>query len=292
MITLDCDRMSHPQDFVFVIGAMKSGTTTLFQLLSQHPSIAPCRTKEPEFFSSDSSDAAWQEYLGLWDWDNETHRYALEASSGYTKAPWIEGVPERISSAPLRVARYIYVVRHPLDRMDSQVRHSLFEGWGHSLDDGMQQDAIDFSRYAFQLDRYSEAFKRGDLMIVLLDRLKAEPSTVMLEICDFLDIDSGFHFSALGDHANTGEMFAAHPWLALLIKSKFGRLISRALPPRSREKVRQAVGAIGRSSSSELRWRMNATERVEVGARLAGDLRRLRDVYGVDTEPVWPDMWV
>ena len=146
-------RMSHRRDHVFIIGAMKSGTTSLFQLLSQHPSISPCRTKEPEFFGSDFSESEWQEYDALWDWDEETHRYALEASTGYTKAPGSSGVFDRISNAPMGTSRFIYLIRHPLDRIDSQVRHALFEGWGQSLDDGVPQDAIDFSRYAFQLDQ-------------------------------------------------------------------------------------------------------------------------------------------
>ncbi|MEM8781024.1 MAG: sulfotransferase, partial [Cyanobacteria bacterium P01_G01_bin.49] len=34
-----------------IIGAMKSGTTTLSQILSQHPDVCFCQTKEPHFFS-------------------------------------------------------------------------------------------------------------------------------------------------------------------------------------------------------------------------------------------------
>jgi hypothetical protein len=35
---------------LFLIGAMKSGTTTLHELLAQHPEIAMCDPKEPCYF--------------------------------------------------------------------------------------------------------------------------------------------------------------------------------------------------------------------------------------------------
>ncbi len=37
-------------DFM-IIGAMKSGTSTLAEILSMHPEVCFCREKEPHFFS-------------------------------------------------------------------------------------------------------------------------------------------------------------------------------------------------------------------------------------------------
>jgi hypothetical protein len=43
------------QEFYFVPGAMKRGTTTLFTYLAQHPEICENRyIKEPEYFSNES----------------------------------------------------------------------------------------------------------------------------------------------------------------------------------------------------------------------------------------------
>ena len=39
------------KEYILIIGAMKCGTTTLFDLLAQHPQIAPCKPKEPGFFA-------------------------------------------------------------------------------------------------------------------------------------------------------------------------------------------------------------------------------------------------
>ena len=39
-----------PDRFAFIIGAMKAGTTSLFEILSQHPQVCPSKTKEPDYF--------------------------------------------------------------------------------------------------------------------------------------------------------------------------------------------------------------------------------------------------
>ena len=47
--------MTQQIDFI-IIGAMKSGTTTLASFLDLHPDVSFCRIKEPNFFLPDSSD--------------------------------------------------------------------------------------------------------------------------------------------------------------------------------------------------------------------------------------------
>ncbi|MCH8112407.1 MAG: sulfotransferase [Proteobacteria bacterium] len=91
--------MSEPTNIAIIIGAMKSGTTTLFELLSQHPEIAPCREKEPFFFASEEKYAADEDaYQMLWDWDPNRHKIALEASTDYAKLPFVTGVPDRMAA--------------------------------------------------------------------------------------------------------------------------------------------------------------------------------------------------
>ncbi|MBK9174800.1 MAG: hypothetical protein IPM46_00380 [Flavobacteriales bacterium] len=43
---------------LIIIGAQKAGTTTLFDLLSQHPKVIPPAVKEIDFFSSDDQSGA------------------------------------------------------------------------------------------------------------------------------------------------------------------------------------------------------------------------------------------
>ena len=82
--------------FALLIGAMKAGTTALYYLLTQHPQIAACREKEPNFWTDavhgpQDLDA----YRELWDCEEGRHQWALEASTGYTKLPRRPGASDR-----------------------------------------------------------------------------------------------------------------------------------------------------------------------------------------------------
>lgn len=115
-----------PRDaHVIVIGAMKCGTTTLFAHLARHPEIAGSRVKEPEFFSEHQGHGVdVDRYEELWDFDPATHRYCVEASTGYMKYPVEMSVPDRLLEAGIE-PRFLYVVRDPIDRMESQFNHGL-----------------------------------------------------------------------------------------------------------------------------------------------------------------------
>ena len=74
------------ENFAIIIGAMKAGTTTLFDHLAAHPAIAPASPKEPGFFAFEEKfDAGLASYEALFDFDAESHKWALEASTDYTK---------------------------------------------------------------------------------------------------------------------------------------------------------------------------------------------------------------
>src|SRR5579872_2507705 len=81
---------------LFIIGAMKSGTTSLHEYLAAHPQIAMSRVKEPGFFVEELSFGRGLEwYLSQFDAD-ERHRFLGESSTHYTKLPVYQGVAERI----------------------------------------------------------------------------------------------------------------------------------------------------------------------------------------------------
>ena len=104
--------------YIIIIGSMKSGTTTLFEVLASHSQIAPAHPKEPGFFAF---EPIWQKgydwYHTLFDFDPARHRYRLEASTDYTKAPFVTGVWERMQAEPGKRFKLIYVMRDPVTRM-------------------------------------------------------------------------------------------------------------------------------------------------------------------------------
>lgn len=194
-----------------IVGAMKSGTSSLFSLLAQHPQVCPSRWKEPEFFSR---PPLWRgrSYPELWRFDPRLHACAIEASTGYSKHPqpplWAAAgnpdlhVPRRIAEhaeASGASVRLIYIMRDPVDRVESQLAHQVAKGRIEPDDtpDEQIRHAVAVSSYATQLDRFHEAFEPGQVLLLDFEDLKdGERSGALLDRCrGFLGLDE-FEFEA------------------------------------------------------------------------------------------------
>ena len=278
-----------PGRFALIIGAMKCGTTSLFDLLAQHPQVCPCRTKEPDHFTQPGRQLA--AYLDLWAWQPQ-HRVALEASVSYAKLPFFPGVAGRIRAAALGDVRLIYLMRHPLQRIESQARHSQYAGWGKSLDEERHPDLLAYSRYAMQLDEYRRHFAAGQLLPLFLDDLEQRPAWLLRQVCQFLELDPDFTFTDTTTRRNTGELFEALPALAAIGRQRWGRAMLRhALPVGLKTRLRHLLAALARQrprrDADGPRWRLTSREQAELWAELADDLARLQSDYGLTVPESW-----
>ncbi len=256
------------QRFAIIIGAMRSGTTSLFRHLGSHPAVLPCRVKEPKFFSDDKKWAyGFDWYRSLWDLRDSDHRIALEATTDYTKHPAISSPARRIAEAPGEF-RLIYILRNPLDRIESHHTHAYARGWTEQpLEDGVVEHHVDVSRYAMQLDRYLEHFDREAILLLDFEELERDPLTLMRRVCGFLEINPAHPFREL-DRAHDTLQEARAP------RSRLARLaarlgLRRLRPPRFSAPVAQ-------------RFQLSPEQRAVVLGELRDDLRRLRDEHGFD----------
>ncbi len=162
-------------DFV-VIGAMKSGTSTLHAWLDENPQVSMCSWKEPSFFSNEDRwerGVAW--YAGLFPAADGAKRG--EASTSYTDPRFAAVAAERIAGlAP--DARLIYLVRHPIDRSRSHYRHQVQRGREkRPLAEAFADiDALYLSQsqYWTCLQPYLERFPRDQILVVRLEDLVTE----------------------------------------------------------------------------------------------------------------------
>ncbi len=281
-----------PARFAMIMGAMKCGTTTLFDLLSQHPEICPSRIKEPDFFTHDSGPIDINKYLSLWDWKPAAHRVAVEASVSYTKLPFFPGVASRVHSSELGDVRFIYLMRHPLKRIESQARHALYAGWGKSFDEQIDPDLIAYSRYAMQLDEYRAVFGRECLLPLFLDDLEQKPEETLRVVCEFLGVDASYKFKDPDKRSNTGDLYSAWPVLAAVSKSSLGRsVLRRGIPAPVKAYIRTAVARFrppaGESTALGGRWKLSATEREAIWQELRSEMRRLELDYGLTLPATW-----
>ena len=275
------------RNFGIIIGAMKSGTTSLFRYLAQHPEISGCRFKEPNFFGDDKNWAkglCW--YQNLWQWNPNRHRIALEASSFYTKRPYYPNVPERMAEVDGVELRFIYIMRHPLDRLESHDMHTTHSDGETPLDVAIPQKAIWASQYAMQLDAY-ESFGHDRILLLFTDDMDRDPRSVLKTACNFLGVDPNYDFEGLNRRHNTRARYSGKVPQPIKSLKRF-RLVKKFLDGLSepaREKLRSYF--VRRVKVDESRFRLSAEQREYVLAQILPDLRRLHAKYAVDVESRW-----
>lgn len=180
---------------LFIIGAMKSGTTSLHEYLGTHPQIAMSEVKEPGYFVEELGLHKGEDwYLNLWAW-NDRYRYYGESSTHYTKLPIYQGVPERLFRFNPD-ARLIYIMRNPLDRVVSHYWHAIRDVFhGGELLPLLEAikgkpEYLAFSDYATQLEPYFERFGRESVLTLTFEALVKDPQHELDRIYRWLGLPS------------------------------------------------------------------------------------------------------
>jgi hypothetical protein len=158
-------------DFV-VIGAAKSGTTTLYRWLAEQPEVFDAPLKEPRFFSRDW-DRGIDWYAGLYA-DAAADQLAGDASTNYTDPAFTEVAAARMADVLPR-ARLVYLLRDPVARLRSQYRHDQRRAVVRaSLVDAVRQPGNPYvgrSLYWANLRPYAERFDRDQILVVRFEDL-------------------------------------------------------------------------------------------------------------------------
>jgi hypothetical protein len=184
-------RMNEPN--FFIIGAAKAATTSLSSLLALHPNAAMVQPKEPHFFSVDRRyEAGWQRYLTMYD-HCKGQKAIGDASTSYSRIRYHPHVADRIKHH-VPHAKIIYMVRHPLKRMESAYLEHLCTPGGNvfsSINDAIRQMPIivDSSRYWEVFDAYRQRFGESKIKIVWFEEYVADTTAVFQDVCSFLEID-------------------------------------------------------------------------------------------------------
>ena len=180
------NRASLP-DFV-ILGAMKCATSTLHDQLARQPGIFMSTPKEPNFFSDDDVFARGQDWYESLFAVRGSAELAGESSTHYSKLPTHPNTLERLAPV-LPNARFVYVMRHPVDRLVSQYVHE----WTMNTVDGSLDDIaathpglVDYSCYSRQLEPWLRHYGPDRILPVFFDRLTAEPQATLEEVCAFL----------------------------------------------------------------------------------------------------------
>jgi hypothetical protein len=262
-----------------IIGAMKSATSSLYDQLSGQPGIFMCTPKEPNFFSdADHYSKGMSWYTNLFTAADEGNILG-EASTHYTKLPNHPETVQRLKEH-LPDARFIYVMRHPVNRL---VSHYIHE-WSTGIYNCSIEEAIDrypalvaYGSYAMQLEPYLKAFGHTAVLPVFFDRLISEPQAELERICRFIGYQGKpVWLQDLKPDNVSSERIRKFPGYQFLVDSKLATWLRRHFIPQG---LRNAV-------KMKLRMRERPVLSEEAQARLEQefdlDLEVLGKLLGVN----------
>jgi hypothetical protein len=180
----------------FIIGAARSGTTSLYAYLDQHPEIFFSQVKEINFFSNPE---IWKKGFKWYEshFNKAKDAKAIgEASTSYTASPFLDEAPQRLARYKPD-AKLIYIVRDPVDRIISHYMHRVHRGlesrpFSAVIDNLEAEPTAWQGRYYYQLQQYLKVFDRKQVLIISFDDLHNSADSVMSTIFSFLGVDSNF----------------------------------------------------------------------------------------------------
>jgi hypothetical protein len=226
---------------LFVVGAMKCGTTSFHGYLAQHPAILMSEVKEPcHFIHPQELRAIWpqmhargfadaERYLSLFAAEGD-YAYRGESSTDYAKWPLVTDVPERIRAFSPE-ARIMFLFRDPLQRAVSHYWHNVYYGRETRPIEAAVEPASEYvlvSCYAAQMRRFVDVFGADRILALRSESLSREPERVLKRCWSWLGLDADVAVDASERRHVSPEAFA----LPKTSRKGLGRLLSaEALAP-------------------------------------------------------------
>jgi hypothetical protein len=175
-----------------IIGAMKAGTTTLYRDLLKNPSIYMPIDKEPEYLvGSWGLDELRLAYSRLFQ-RADANQFLGEASTAYSKRPTFSGAADRARALVGPHLKIIYLVRDPIERIQSQYLHEYAAG---SVVVDINRAVRDYPRYtnysmySMQLLPWLRAFGRSNVFVLKFEDYIVDRAAKVAEVSRFLGVD-------------------------------------------------------------------------------------------------------
>jgi hypothetical protein len=194
----------------FIVGAPKSGTTSLYHYLSEHPQVEMSSQKEPDYFSDKAIHEQGMYYAKnrVDTLDKYESLFVQKESVVYGEASvsylFYENVAEDIKKYNPN-AKIIIMLRDPIERAFS---HYLMDYRLGLISDSFEnvlakiskhknahlfyQQYIEVSKYAKQIQRYLDFFKKENILFIDYEDFKINVSKTVDQVYNFLNISTEF----------------------------------------------------------------------------------------------------
>jgi hypothetical protein len=294
----------------FFVGASKSGTTSIFDALTQHPDIYMSAIKAPCYFSDDWPQwvSNLAQYEALFD-DADQEAIIGEASDTYLNDPQ---TPARIQATIPHACRFLISLRNPVRRAFSQWEHLYYHEKHETLSfaeairteeartsDHETMRALPFYRpdlfkyygqglYAERIQRYYDAFGTDHVHVVIFEELIADPERELSAIYRFLDVDDTFQPDLQRKNSSRQSRFGG---LHHFLQSPPQALVNlyEQLPPRVQQTIYRTARALYWANQTDReKERISPDLYATLMARYQPSIHELEQLLGRDLS-IWYD---
>jgi hypothetical protein len=285
-----------------VVGAAKSGTTSLFDYLCQHPEIYGPTVKEPGYLLSDNRFShvhSQKEYEKLFK-KSDNFKAVGEGTVSYLADP---KSPELIKEY-LGDVKILIMLRNPIDMSYSLWKHlkrDLNEelGYFEAIEEwdkrkvsnefvnsrlAIDWDYIGRAKFYNQVKRFIEGFSQ--VKVVFFEDFRKDNRAFYDDICQYLGVKEGVEI----DFKVVNQAFKpkSKSFQKLLMKrNPVKELIKKVLPLSFLVKIKYQVLKVNEAKDDT--QPLSGEERIKVKKMLESDVKMLSELLGRDLGEIWTD---
>lgn len=206
-----------------IAGASKSGTTSLFNYLRQHPQICMPQKKELFFFNNEKNYSKGINYYSSFFRHCSYNYLTGESTPNYLTK--LDTVPSRIFYHIPNV-KLIFILRNPIEVSYSTYWYHISRGelntplsFFNLLKTNPSHWIFSSAFHADRLAHYFRIFPRKNIHVIFFDELKISPFECLEKICSFLEIEKKINLLASKKYNET--IYPKNIKLYLLFKKYF-----------------------------------------------------------------------
>lgn len=312
-------------DFL-IIGAQKSGTSSIHNVLAHHPDVylpegevfffdVDDAEQHPDFFAAPPGSPRAHSFERDFDRFARWYRglFAAARPGQHIGEDSTTYLASRVAPARIRLllpdAKLIVVLRNPVARTYSHYWHSVSTGratlpFARQLAE-RPGNLLERSYYREHLERYLAHFPASQIHVIVFERFVAQPQEVTDELCAYLGLSPSVDVEQVVQHRN-----AAQPPLHLGLRLWWNRVASAFARKSYRGRLPHLdPGGVGRAARAAAdrplaralveRWEALQPRRQyekmppDVRRALAAQLREanagLDELLGINLADWWPD---
>lgn len=286
-----------------IVGAAKSGTTSMFEYLGQHPEVFTPGVKEPGFLIDDSQFnhvSNWTEYQKIFS-KADSYKVVCESSTTYLYEPSAIKNIKNYLGDDLRI---LIMLRNPIDMSYSLWKHrrrevseeldffTAIESWTKRKESSKFRrnryindwNYIGRASYFDQVKRYLDSFV--DVKVLIFEEFKSDIPGSFKDVCEFLDVspDATISFD-LKNESFKPKYEGVQKFLTQ--RNPIKELIKKVIPLKYLVPLKFKFENFNKTKDDSVS--LSAEERVELSKYFKEDIKKLSELLERDLSECWPE---